>query len=195
MRWDESRCQVSGDRCPGVQTGHRTPGTVLLALLALVGCHDSRSASRTATADTLDAAEYIPRDAVDSALNTPRLITERTVVVFWVHAGDSLNPDDAASALEDLNYYTEQVSPALKAYGIALVPTNSDTVYLALPNRQRRPILLTGLEYPFGYLLLDPEGVERILSGVYADDELLDEIRAYFDLPDDTAKVQPRITT
>jgi hypothetical protein len=164
-------------------------------LLALSGCTGSGSTKRSSTADTLDAADYIPRDAVDSALNTPRLVTERTVVVFWVHAGDSLNAEDAASALEDLNYYTEQVSPALKAYGIALVPTNSDTVYLALPNRQRRPILLTGLEYPFGYLLLDPEGVERILSGVYADDELLDEIRAYFDLPADTAKVTPRITT
>lgn len=166
-----------------------------LVLLALVGCHDSRSASRTSTADTLDAADYIPRDSVDSALNTPRVITERTVVVFWVHAGDTLHPDDAASALEDLNYYTEKVSPALKAYGITLIPTNSDTVFLSLPNRQRRPILLTGLEYPFGYLLIEPGGVERVLAGVYADDELLDEIRAYFDLPDDTTKVVPRITT
>ena len=180
MRWDK--------RALGL-------GPRALVLLVFLGCGDSRSAGRTASTDTLDATDHIPRDAMDSALNTPRLITERTVVLFWVHAGDSLNPEDQASALEDLNYYTEQISPALKAYGIALVPTNSDTVYLALPNRQRRPILLTGLEYPFGYLLLDPEGVERILSGVYADDELLDEIRAYFDLPDDTAKVQPRITT
>ena len=166
-----------------------------LVLIALAGCQDSRSANRTAAADTLDATAYIPRDSVDSSLNAPRLVTERTVVVFWVHAGDTLNPDEAASALEDLNYYTEKVSPSLKAYGITLVPTNSDTVYLALPNRQRRSILLTGLEYPFGYLLIEPGGIERILAGVYADDELLDEIRAYFDLPEDTAKVLPRITT
>lgn len=173
----------------------RCPGTLLLALLGLVACRDSRSANRTPIADTLDVAQYIPRDSVDSALNTPRLITEPTVVVFWIHAGDTLNADDAASALEDLNYYTEKVSPVLKAHGITLVPTNSDTVYLSLPNHQRRPILLTGLEYPFGYLLMEPEGVERILVGVYADDELLDEIKAYFDLPDDTTKVAPRITT
>jgi hypothetical protein len=162
----------------------------------MVACNKPGRTARTPTADTLDAADtYIPRDSVDSVLNTPRLITDRTVVVFWIHAGDSLNADDAASALEDLNYYTEKVSPALKAHGITLVPTNADTVYLSLPNQQRRPILLTGLEYPYGYLLLEPGGVERLLAGVYADDELLDEIRAYFDLPDDTTKVAPRITT
>lgn len=164
-------------------------------LLALAGCTGSNSASRAPVADTLDTIDYIPRDSVDSALNTPRLITERTVVVFWIHAGDTLNAEDAASALEDLNYYTEKVSPALKAWDITLVPTNSDTVYLSLPNNHRRPILLSGLEYPFGYLLIEPGGVERVLAGVYADDELLDEIRAYFDLPDDTTKVAPRITT
>ncbi len=167
-----------------------------LALLAVIACGDSRSADRGPTADTLDAADaYIPRDSVDSVLNTPRLITDRTVVVFWIHAGDTLNADDAASALEDLNYYTDKVSPLLKAYGITLVPTNSDTVYLALPNNRRQPIMLTGLEYPFGYLLVEPGGVERVLAGVYADDELLDEIKAYFDLPDDTTKVAPRVTT
>ena len=194
MRWVR-RCQVSGDRCPGAQPWHRTPGIVLLLLGVLLGCRDSRPNTRAQGADAPDVSSYIPRDSVDSALNAPRVITERTVVVFWVHAGDTLNADEAASALEDLNYYTERVSPSLKAWGITLVPTNADTVFLALPNRQLHPILLTGLDYPFGYLLIEPGGVERVLAGVYADDELLDEIKAYFDLPDDTTKTAPRITT
>ena len=194
MRWGE-RSQVTGVGCQGVQPRHPAPGTVLVVFLALVACRDSRSGDRTPAAETQDISTYIPRDSVDSALNVPRVITERTVVVFWVHAGDTLNADDAASALEDLNYYTEKVSGALKAWGITLVPTNSDTVFLALPNRQLRPILLNGLEYPFGYLLIEPGGVERLLAGVYADDELLDEIKAYFDLPDDTTKTEPRIST
>jgi hypothetical protein len=166
----------------------------LLLAAAVWSCQGSASSGRAAT-DTLDATAYVPRDSVDSALNAPRLITEPTVVVFWVHAGDSLHPDDAAAALEDLNYYTEKISPALRAYGITLVPTNADTVYVALPNRQRQSILLTGLEYPFGYVLAEPGGVERVLAGIYADDELLAEIRAYFDLPDDTTRATPRITT
>lgn len=164
-------------------------------LLVLLGCKGADSHARAPMADTLDGADYVPRDSADSALNAPRLLTQKTVVVFWVRAGDTLNPEDAASALEDLNYYTEKVSPALKLNGIDLVPTNADTVYLALPNHKRRAILLTGLDYPFGYLLVDPDGPERILSGVYADDELLDEIKAYFDLEDDSTKVRPRVTT
>lgn len=167
----------------------------VLLLLALGACDQAGSDQRAPAADPPVAEAYIPRDSVDSVLNTPRLITERTVVVFWIHAGDTLNPEDAASALEDLNYYTEKVSGLLKAHDITLVPTNSDTVYLALPNNRRRPILLTGLDYPFGYLLVEPGGVERVLAGVYADDELLDEIRAYFDLADDTTKAAPRVTT
>jgi hypothetical protein len=171
------------------------PRRALLPLFLLLGCKASNSAARTPVADTLDSADYVPRDSLDSALNAPRLLTQKTVVVFWIHAGDTLNPEDAASALEDLNYYTEKVSPTLKLNGIDLVPTNADTVYLALPNNRRRAILLTGLEYPFGYLLVDPDGPERVLAGVYADDELLDEIKAYFDLEDDSTKVRPRVTT
>jgi hypothetical protein len=30
---------------------------------------------------------------------------------------------------------------------------------------------------------------------VYADDDLMDELRVYFDLPDDSTSAQPRITT
>ena len=51
-----------------------------------------------------------------------------------------------------------------------------------------------GLLY-LGYLIVEPGGMERILTGVYADDELLDEVRAYFDLADDTTAARPRITT
>jgi hypothetical protein len=163
-------------------------------LLFIAGCGGAKSNARAPVADTLDT-EYIPRDSLDSVLNAPRVIATPTVVVFWTHAGDTLHPEDAASALQDLNYYTEKVSPLLALNGIELVPTNADTVYLALPNNRRRPILLTGLEYPFGYLLVDPEGPERVLAGVYADDELLDEIKAYFDLADDSSKARPRVTT
>lgn len=166
----------------------------VLPLMLALSCRGADSHARAPVADTL-AQDLTPRDSMDSVLTAPRLINERTVVVFWTRASDTLNPDDAASAMQDLNYYTEQITERLKAWGIPLVLTNSDTVYLALPNNRRRPIVLQGLEYPFGYLLVDPEGPERLLSGVYADDELLEEIRAYFDLPDDTASTRPRVTT
>jgi hypothetical protein len=66
-----------------------------------------------------------------------------------------------------------------------------------LPGHSRRAIVLSGLDYPYGYLLIDPGTPERILTGVYDDDELLDELNAYFDLSDepDSSRVLPRVVT
>jgi hypothetical protein len=164
--------------------------------LQLVGgaCQSRRSSIDTSGGDSLDV-ELTPRDSADSTLFTPRVITEPTVLVFWLAEADTLHPDDAAAALDDMTYYTDRIAPALERYGIKLLPTNAETVYVALPNRRQRTILLSGLDYPFGYVIVEPGGTERILTGVYADDELLEEVRAYFDLSDDSTAARPRITT
>ena len=175
----------------------RTAIVTLLALVAACG----RRADRARTADRAAAdqpfieemGEASPRD---SALVVPRLVTGPTLVVFWLAGADTLHPDDAAAALDDLNYYTEQIGPRLAAWGVALVPTNADTLYIALPNDKRRAVLLTGLELPFGYVIAEPGGVERILPGVYAAEELIEEIQVYFDLEDDTtASPEPKVIT
>lgn len=165
------------------------------ALACLSACQTRPLARGTPRSDSLDIAQLVPRDSTDSTLLIPRVITAPSVVLFWLRAADTLGADDRADTFDDLRYYTEQVAPALEASGIKLLATNADTVYVALPNNTRRTILLSGLDYPYGYLLIDPGGPERILTGVYGDDDLLDELRAYFDLPDDTTSVQPRITT
>lgn len=137
-----------------------------------------------------------PRDSADRVLLTPRVVTEPTVVVFWLAAADTFAASDQAALLDELTLTTDRLAPTLARHGITLVPTNADTVYLALPNRQRQAVVLTGLEFPFGYVLMDPEGQERILSGVLAHDELLEEVRVYYDLPEnDTTALGPRITT
>lgn len=169
---------------------------MLLALGLGAACHGRAASRDEADVDSAAlSADYFPADSADSVLATPRLVTEPTVIVFWLAAGDTLHPEDAASAQEDLNYYTEKISPVLAMHGIKLYPTNSDTIFVALPNHQRRTILLTGLEYPFGYVLVEPGDVERILAGVVEEDELLDEIRTYFEIEEDTTKVAPKITT
>jgi hypothetical protein len=172
---------------------------VALALVSLADCQGGEGGPRASTdtrrADTLNLGGLVPRDSADSVLLTPRVVTGPTVLVFWLPAADSFAADDQAAALDDMTYYTDRVAPILERYGIKLLPTNADTVYVALPNRRQRTILLSGLDYPFGYVIVEPGGTERILTGVYADDELLDEVRTYFDLPDDTSAARPRITT
>ena len=135
------------------------------------------------------------RDSARSVLRRPRVIRVPTVVVFWLAAADTLSTGDASSAYDDLSYYTEQVAPDLKDAGIAIVPTTADTVYVEGPAHRRRPVVLSGLDYPYGYVLIDPGGPERILTGIYSDDDLLDEIDAYFDLDQDSTSVSPRVAT
>ena len=79
-------------------------------------------------------------------------------------------------------------------FQLRLLATRAETVYVVQPGKQRRTILLAGLDYPFGYVLVEPGGPERILTGVYPDDDLLDELRAYFDLSDDSVTTVPRAT-
>jgi len=163
-----------------------------IAIALLSACQAQNAAATTRNADTLSYADVTPRDSADSALLKPRVVTEPTVIVFWLAAADTLSADDQAAALDELNYTTEGLAPTLTQHHITLVPTNSDTIYVALPNRQRRMILLTGVDYPFGYVLVAPGTAERILAGVYDDDELLNEVEAYFDLPSTTDSTPPR---
>jgi hypothetical protein len=168
---------------------------MLAALSLLAGCHARPPEKPAKPPLSPDLADF-GRDSTDSVLHAPRVVTGPTVIVFWLSAGgDTLNPDDAVDAFDELTSATEAVLPQLTAYDIRLLPTHAETVYVALPNHKRRPILLSGLDYPFGYLLVEPGSPERLLTGTYADDELADEIAAYFDLPDDTTRARPRVTT
>ncbi len=174
--------------------------TLLVGIALFAGCRgrSQNDAVTTRNVDTLSLAENSPGDSTDSALRTPRVITGPTVVVFWLAAADSFSADDQAQALDDLNNTTESVAPTLQRHHVTLLPTNAETIYVALPNRQRRTIVLSGIDYPFGYVLIEPGTAERILAGVYDEDELLDEVEAYFDLPpsdDTTTTTRPRIST
>jgi len=171
---------------------------LIVVMLLLLGCHPRPVAKKPHSRDTTTLAPlFRPRhDAADSALRAPPVIDAPSVLVFWLPAGaDTLPREDAASAVDDLGYYTGLVAPTLAANHIRLVPTRADTVYVALPNHSRRAILLSGLDYPYGYLLVDPGGPERILTGIYSDDELLDEINVYFDLTEDSTATTPHVTT
>ncbi len=159
-------------------------------LLLAVACRGDSKPKRVAraSADTASLSSRLhPRRDSDRGirLRRPRVITGPTVVVFWLQAGDTLNRDSAQSAGIDLDFYTEQVAATLAANGIALLPTNADTVFVELPDHERRAIVLSGLDFPYGYLLVDPGGPERILTGIYSSDALFDEFDAYFDLPVD----------
>ncbi|HKR56088.1 MAG TPA: hypothetical protein VJS20_07290 [Gemmatimonadales bacterium] len=172
---------------------------LLLALLAFACrphaplAHNRRGLARIPGLRGRDSLEL--RDSSRQSLRRARVITTPTMIVFWLGAADTLSAGDASSAYDDLTYYTDQVAAELKQAGIAIVPTTADTVYVEGPAHRRRMVVLSGLDYPYGYVLLDPGGPERILTGIYSDDDLLDEIEAYFNIDSDSTNVTPRVAT
>lgn len=167
---------------------------IVVATLFCIACRADRRADEAA-GDAALMDRMLAETGRDSALVVPLVVTQPSVIVFWLAAGDTLHPDDASAAVDDLNYFTEQISADLERWGIALLPTNADTVYIGLPNNKRRAVLLAGLEYPFGYVIAEPGGVERILPGVYSAEELIEEVKVYFDLEDDTTAGPPKVIT
>ena len=169
----------------------------LVAMVLCASCRAQDASVSNRNAGAVNVADVTPGDSADTSLTTPRVVTQPTVIVFWLAAADTFSADDQAQALDELNYTTEGIAPTLARHDIKLLPTNSDTIYVALPNGQRRMILLSGVDYPFGYVLVEPGTAERILAGLYDDDELLDEVEAYFDLPPatDSTATGPRIST
>ncbi|MGH7702673.1 MAG: hypothetical protein ACREMO_06240 [Gemmatimonadales bacterium] len=110
------------------------------------------------------------------------MVRTSAIVVFWLPASDTLNHDTAADLLDDFRSYTHRSSRFFAGEGIEMVGTNSDTVYVELRGGPRRTIVLSGLDYPFGYVLIEPGIPEWILTGISTDDQLLDAATDYFDL-------------
>jgi len=113
------------------------------------------------------------------------LIREPTVVAFWLPASDTLKQGEGADLLDDFRSYTGLVAPLLEDQSIALVTTTADSLIVELENGPRRIIRLSGLDYPFGYVLVEPGYPETILTGVSTDDELLEQITWYFGLDEE----------
>ena len=138
-----------------------------IALLALLACQPG------------------PRDrgeapAIASALQPVPVVRKPAVVAFWLVAADSLGRVDGDSLSHDFENYTRLVAPLLEEQEIALVTTHADSIIVERDGAPSRVVMLSGLDYPFGYVLIDPGFPERIITGVSTDDELLDEIDWYF---------------
>jgi hypothetical protein len=117
--------------------------------------------------------------------HSPVVVRKATLVVFWLPASDTLGSADGADLLDDFRYYTAAAAPWFQDQGIPVVTTNADTIVVEAEGAPRRIIMVSGLDYPFGYVLVDPGYPEEILTGVLTDDELVDEADGYFGSNDD----------
>lgn len=143
--------------------------SLLLALLPLVACR-SGSTARGVTADSLP----------ERPLAAAPVIRSPTVVAFWLASTDTLADGSGLDLLDDFRAYTALVGDALEEAGIVLEATTADSIVVELEDGPRRVIILRGLDYPFGYVLVEPGFPETILTGVSTDEELMAEVEWYF---------------
>jgi hypothetical protein len=102
-----------------------------------------------------------------------------SVVAFRLLAADTL-AGAGGDLLDDFRAYTELAAPALGKMGVALVVTSSDSLVVERPDGPRRVVMLGGLDFPFGYVLVEPGYPETILTGVSTEEELLEQVDWYF---------------
>lgn len=133
-------------------------------------------ACRAGAPPAADAAATEPPE-----LGSAPVVTGPTVVAFRLGGADTLEAEDGAGLLGDFRDYTALVAQDLADAEIALVATTADSIIVRRSDDgPRRVIMLAGLDYPFGYVLVEPGYPELILTGVQTDEELLDQVDAYF---------------
>ncbi len=121
------------------------------------------------------------------------VIREAAVVAFWLPASDTLAAGEGADLLDDFRAYTRLVGPLLDDRGIPLLATNAESLLVERADGLRRVIMLSGLDFPFGYVLVEPGYAESILTGVSTDEELLDEVDWYFGLDEEEGRPERRV--
>ncbi|MDZ4864170.1 MAG: hypothetical protein SGJ01_12075, partial [Gemmatimonadota bacterium] len=159
------------------------PCRFLLIFCCMLGCRPRTAPPHRPVVDPAPAELLQPLDSAP-------LIREATVVAFWLPASDTLQ-GDGADQLEDFHAYTGLVAPSLADDSIRFVATTADSLIVLLEGGPTRRIMLAGLDFPFGYVLVEPGFPESILTGVSSDEELLDQVDWYFGLDDGSEADEP----
>jgi len=118
-----------------------------------------------------------------------------TVVAFWLTAADTVPEAARRTAQEEFRRSNSTVAKYLGDTDIALVGTVNDTVVVELAGGKRRVIMLSGLDFPYGYVLIEPGYAEEFHTGIDADQDLQDAIDDYFGLEADSPGPRHRIAT
>lgn len=131
-----------------------------------------------------------PRAVSPSTLFSDTLLTlhEAALVVFWNTSADTLGPIAAADALRELSDRASWASEYLDQYDIPVYATRATALVVRPAQGAGRFVDLGGLDYPFGFVLIEPGYAEEFLTGLQSEDELEDALVDYFDLePPDSA--------
>ncbi|HTL05941.1 MAG TPA: hypothetical protein VL241_09350 [Gemmatimonadales bacterium] len=154
----------------------RGGGLLLLAVLAGSSCRPAKPAAGT------------PAMRVE-----PPVVTEAAVVAFWLARADTLPEATRSEVRERFRRSNAQVGQYLSDTDIGLVATVNDSVVVSLAGGPRRVLTLVGLDYPYGYVLIDPGYAEEYHTGIPEEADLEAAIDDYFGLEDPAPPSRHRI--
>lgn len=158
------------------------PALRILMALLLAGC--------AGEARQEPGAEDAPSDSAGTA--TVPVLVEPTVVAFWLRGVDTLPADDRRQAESEFSRTASGVATYLADTDIRFVRTRSDTVVVQLAGGTQRTIMLSGLDYPYGFVLIDPGYAEEFHTGLDLVEDLEAAIADYFGLDEDQRTPRPR---
>lgn len=134
-----------------------------------------------------------PRPGNDSAASiTVPVLVEPTVVAFWLSSTDTLPAPEARQTRIDFQRLVGEVARYLSDTDVRFVRTASDTVVIQLAGGVQRMVMLSGLDFPYGFVLIDPGYAEEFHTGRDLLADLEDAIADYFGLDDTQRESRPR---
>ena len=110
------------------------------------------------------------------------VVREAVVIAFWLPSTDTLAPRELRHARDEFRRSNQVVAEYLDDTDVTLLATVQDTVLVQLEGGGTRVVMLSGLDYPYGYVFIEPGYAEEFHTGPSGDDELEDALDDYFGL-------------
>jgi hypothetical protein len=156
---------------------------VALGLVVQAGC---RAGVARDTAQDTELQDLAPTASVP-------VVTEATVIAFWLASADTLAPAMRQELRDQFRRLNQAVARYLQDTDVGMIATLNDTLIIQLEGGPRRTVILSGLDYPYGYVLVEPGYAEEFHTGIDVLDDLEAAIDDYFGLEDDEKRPQRRI--
>jgi hypothetical protein len=164
---------------------HLTAATLVVAVLS-AACSPA-SNPRDAPAEV--AGRTLPPGS------SVAVITGATVVAFWLKGADTIARAARRQVQNEFRRSNQALARYLSDTDVGIVATVGDTLLVRLSSGVERVVMLSGLDYPYGYVFIEPGFAEEFHTGLDSDNDLESAVDDYFGLEDDAPAPRRQIAS